>query len=283
MVKSRSAWWSVSQAWDRRSCPFDCSDSLSEPLESCIDETNPPTKSTTAVLINPDTEIFVAPRPRHKTRAAKREVETPTKQANADKKLSKDGNGGKKPMSSIKQVTDIAKESPKNRDVSGLISSRQSTEPTESEARVLRPLGPSLALRSIPNSTFVQWSDCFSDLETQVQASQQNTSDHAGSELRWNIWTSKRAVNSFLRTCGGTARDGRTLVEVLPVSTPTPVVTDEETDAPAVAATSLRKNRKAVLRTLAGLPDGHAFLWPVWGSDDDVDAGWKVEDWKNIR
>jgi hypothetical protein len=186
-------------------------------------------------------------------------------------------------MSSIKQATDIEKDSPQGRDISGSNSSRPSNEPTESEVRDLQSSEPSLALRTIPNSTFAQWPDSFSDLEAQVQASQENTSDHAGSELRWNIWTSRRVVNSFVRTYGGTTGDGRTLVEVLPVSTSSPVTTDEGSEGPAAAATGLRKNRKAVLRTLDGLPDGHAFLWPVWGSDGDVDAGWKVDAWKNIR
>jgi len=252
--------------------------------DSHADETNPPTKSTSAVLINPDTEIFVAPRPRHKNRGARRDAEIPTTSTKADKRLSIDDGGGKKPMSSIKQATDIEKESPQGRDLPGSNSSRPSTELKESEVRDSQASEPSLALRSIPNSTFVQWPDCFSDLEAQVQASQQSTSDHPGAELRWNIWTSKRVVNTFLRTCGGTARrDGRALVEVLPVSTSTPVVTDEGIEGPAVSVTGPRKNRKAVLRTLDGLPDGHAFLWPVWGSDGDVDAGWKVEDWKDIR
>jgi hypothetical protein len=94
-------------------------------------------------------------------------------------------------------------------------------------------------------------------------------------------------LKAYTRKFGGQLVDGSILVDVLPISTTsTAGANSEKTEERADETSStpaVRKNRKAVLRILESLPDGHAFLWPVWGSDGDVDSSWSVEDWRDIR
>lgn len=253
---------------------------------STSDETNPPTKPTTAVLINPDTEIFVAPRPRHKSKpnggkAPKSGQSDEQVQAQKSSTGTKDD---KKPLASIKQATDTAEPSVSTSTTASPKSYPWLTDTAKDPPTTVETL-PSMHLRSIPPAIFCQWDNCLRALEGELQADQNGPSGSGlGDERRWMIWANKKTLRRFERKTRAKRTGDRILVEA--VASPRPIVElprDAETDeGEPPEPRPIRKNRKAVMRALEGMPVDQVFLWPIWGSEGDVDSAWRIEDWDKI-
>ena len=248
------------------------------------DETNPPTKPNTAVLVNPDTEIFVAPRPRHKLKTANPKTPASTQPQNSANKSSNKSHD-KKPLASIKQATDVARPQsmpsrPVPREQHPWLEKSAKSSPS-----VVQEL-PSVQLRTIPAAVFCQWTDCLQSLEAEIASNRDGSSGLTdGDERRWIIWANRKTLRNFARRLKTTCKDDRILVEAIPkaqVSAESGQNTESAEDGSAESR-PMRKNRKAVLRALDGMPIDQVFLWPIWGDEGDVDAAWRTNDWDKIR
>lgn len=100
-------------------------------IDACIDETSPPSTNQNAVLITPDTEIFVAPRPR------KPKAVTP--------QVKKDPVVKPVPTASIKQATTVEPEPTAN----GVPSTLETARLPDNHVK----------LRSVPSRVFRRWPD----------------------------------------------------------------------------------------------------------------------------
>lgn len=277
-----------------------------------VDETNPPTRSNTAVLITPDTEIFVAPRPRHKTRASKSIEDGGNVKPATDNKAAK-------PMASIKQATSIPTQhdQPTRASTSTVAPVKPNSSAVEQTATTSPPpsktvvSSTSYCLRTIPPRIFTQWPDIVQALDHEITSSNlqvdQDASRRAlGCEKRWILWGNKRTLALIrkrarldMSTTQPNDDEDRELVEILAFNTTTspspddpthstdgqqqPSSTTNDTEPTASGIATAPKKRRAVYRVLQGIPDGHVILWPSWGGDGDVDPGWKVQDWQSVQ
>jgi hypothetical protein len=239
------------------------------------------------VLINPDTEIFVAPRPRHKSKpnGGKAPKSGQSEEQVQAQKSSTGTKDDKKPLASIKQATDTAGPFMATSTMASPKSYPWLTD-TAKDPPITAETLPSMHLRSIPPAIFCQWDDCLQALEGELQADQNGASGSAlGDERRWMIWANKKTLRRFERKTGAKSIGDRILVEA--VASPRPIVEsprDLETgEGEPSEPRPIRKNRKAVLRALEGMPVDQVFLWPIWGSESDVDSAWRIEDWDKVR
>lgn len=243
------------------------------------DETNPPTKPNTAVLVNPDTEIFVAPRPRHKSKAAEAKSTTPSQPEGSAKNQRDKSNEIKKPLSSIKQATDVPSSPVKPADAYPWIAEAAKASPSAVQTL------PFVHFRTIPPAVFCQWDDCLQSLEAEISSSNAATTGNSlGDGRRWMIWANRKTLKKFARRTGMESKTDRILVEAIPSQKPETGPSEDAgtEEGESTEPRSARKNRKAVLRALDGMPVDRVFIWPTWGSEGDVDAAWQVEDWDSI-
>jgi hypothetical protein len=229
-----------------------------------IDETNPPTREGQVVLINGDTEIFVAPRPRIPKPA--------TASSPAGKKSEEKRSTEKEEPKSRASIRQVVAPTVPTASVVASSSTQTYQVPKVNTEKVIRA-------RTIPLRIFSQWEESLVALRETIRS---DTIDTGGK--RWIIWTSKNVLRRIQPD-----EKGRWFVDVHPPDDPksntdiTAAQPREGEEDGAKEDKLERKRRKAVLLPLSGIPDGHVFVWPLWGEEGDVDTAWKLKDWACIR
>ncbi|KAJ9118613.1 hypothetical protein QFC22_003833 [Naganishia vaughanmartiniae] len=222
-----------------------------------IDETSPATTNQNAVLITPDTEIFVAPRPR-KPKAAQPAVKKEEKPPN-------------KPVAtaSIKQATTIAHDTNTE---STNFQQDSATTPSTADLKLPKKY---IKLRSTPSRVFRRWPDL------REQSSQDET--------RHVAWTSKKTFSAVRDDFEASLESGKASkafdnadelpVEVFrlhaAVSEPTENV-EEDT-----ATQKEPKRVKVILRPFEGMPDGDVAIWPRIVADGASSSS-SSSDWEKL-